>query len=464
MIKNLEIEDALREKLSEISDLISAMSCGPISFSQLDKGVTRLEELIFSMDEINQKKCDEFFRSIPIQTQQRLINNYCDWETEIETEYAELLGEGVENTYTAYRLYPRFLRLLTKELQLVKDYQFSNILFIGSGPFPITAILLHVLTKQKIECLEKDETSASISRRALARLNLQDKVIVHVGDGVTFDMSKYDLILNALLAKPKWEIVRNIRRSAKSTCLLLCRTSFGLRRLLYEETPLHAIKGHRMAVVQRAGFDDTISTWLLIRNEKTIEELEFEWLDSLDKTRLEKLVALQHQIILTDDNNGFVKQRTADDYFYQQLVNDVNSGLRKILIVRDKERYYGQLILQRYHHDSYAHRVEVMSLMMEKSIRGRRVSLRVAEELIRKCEELDVSTITIDVRAGSKPESLWRYLGFIEYGFLPVYSQINGNKFGGVYMYQQVSVLKSSILQRLGILFDTRKEQATVVQ
>ena len=458
MIDTTQVLNPEQKTFSEISELISALSNGPLSFNRLDRGILRLEELVFDSDDFDAEKAEQFFNGIPSQIQQRLINNYCEWETEIENEFAADLVSGKATDYKDYRLHDRFFRLLSKEVALVKSYDFERILFIGSGPFPITAILLHVMTGKVVECLECFEPSAVESRKALKRLNLEDKIIVHVGDGSSFNMQPYDLILNALLAKPKWDIMKNIKATGRKDCLVLCRTSFGLRRVLYEETPDHAVKGFLIKGTQTATYDDTISTWLLRSASSVIDDLKFEWKDKLTDDDITRIVDMQNRILVTDNNNGFTGRRLSSEYYFNRLQSDVNAGLKTVLLIRDNDRVYGQMILARFLQDSYSHRAEVTTLMIEKFVRGGLVSIKVAEALLEQCENLDISLLTIDVRKGSKPESLWKYLGFVPFGELPSYSRIDNDEYKGVFMYQEVSELKKTLVKRLSRILGSDQE------
>jgi hypothetical protein len=325
-------------------------------------------------------------------------------------------------------------------------------MFIGSGPFPITAILLHRLTGKRVDCLELDNESANISRRVLNKIGMDDAIHVHVGNGSTFNLQPYDVVLAALLAKPKDAIMKNVLKSGQPDCSVLCRTSEGMRRLLYEPTSSEALAGFAVVEMQGAGYDDTIST-MLLRRKSPQEHFGFKWLEHIGERELNLLVEMNNRVMVADNHNGFVRQRRADEYYYMQLSSDVNAGLKRLLIVGDNDTYCGQAVLSLFHQDTYRHRADISGLMLEPSARSKEVSINIGQCLIEQCERLKLELVTIDVRASSSQEKLWKYLGFKPYGHMPNYSKVGEVSYGGVLMYQEVSEMKVLLRKRLKAMY-----------
>ena len=138
------------------------------------------------------------------------------------------------------------------------------------------------------------------------------------------------------------------------------------------------------------------------------------------------------------------------------MKGDVEAGLKRIMVIRDDKRYYGQVVITLFHQDTYIHRGDICSLMLHKSARSRGVSLQIAEQLIRECERLDLGMVTIDVRAGSSQEKLWRYLGFTPYGQLPKYAKVNDTYFSGVFLFQEMKEMKTVLKRRLEAMYATK--------
>jgi hypothetical protein len=445
--------DLYATRVAKMSSIIDHLSYNDdLKFEDLNDAITRFEELIFSLDNMDKQSQEDYLAKLPAEKKNLLADWYCKWETELETHYANRILSGDATDAQDYLLYDRFSHLITKELNLV-NYDFNRLLFIGSGPFPITAILLHHFTGKRIDCLEKFSQSAEISRAVLKKLGLEEKVIVHEGDGGSFDTKEYDVVLNALLAKPKWQIMKNIRRNGNPNCKVLCRTSYGLRQLLYEATASNAIHGFKVEGEQLATYNDTISTLLLSNKECTLAKVKLQWLNRIDTTQRKRLADMMNDIIVADNCNGFVTLIREDNYYFDSLEKDVRAGLKHLLVLEMDGKYLGQLIVNRYYHDTYSHRAEVSALMLSKSVRGKDVSLRIAEALLDKSKILGLQYITIDVRHGSRVEMLWKHLGFVEYGKLPCYAIADGQMHQGSFMYQKVEQLEHLLRRRINALY-----------
>lgn len=440
---------------TQITEIITNKAWWTGTFDKIDRTIRQLEKLVCSteggIDSILQ--ANRILETVTQDSLKMMNDGYCRWETEVENQFAHQVLTKPGTRIEDYLLYERFVRLLTKELELIGDTNFNSIIFIGSGPFPITAILLHKLTGKKVDCLELHGESADISRKVLKRLGLSDVIQVHEGNGSTFDLSSYDIVLAALLAKPKSRILQNVLTSGKPEAKILCRTSEGLRKLLYEPTLRDAYKGFNIHASQNAGYDDTISTILLSSDKIAPQNLEFSWLERITDAELQLLVQMCNSIIADDNNNGFTDERNLDDYYFTQLRNDINAGVKRLMVIKDRQRYYGQMVINLFHQDTYSHRADVCSLMLHKSVRSKEVSLQVAQQLIDECKQLDLELITMDVRAGSAQEKLWRYLGFVPYGDLPKYSKVGDHTYAGVFFFQEVKQLQELLKRRLEAMY-----------
>ena len=194
-----------------------------------------------------------------------LLNNlYCLWETHLERRFVHFLDNNVVKHYLDYPLYARFERLIDREVRLLGKNKPKKMLFIGSGPMPITALCLQHRLGIQIDCLERFQEAVDESKLVMKKLGMDGAINVIQGYGENFDVSEYDAILVALLAKPKRTILENILRTCKDDVSVICRTSDGSRVVFYEPTLENAIPDP--FVVQgyaRAGVDDTISSVLL---------------------------------------------------------------------------------------------------------------------------------------------------------------------------------------------------------
>ncbi|WP_036141309.1 nicotianamine synthase family protein [Luteibacter sp. 9135] len=198
-----------------------------------------------------------------------LLNNaYCAWETALEQNFVERLCAGI-SSLSDYRLNNRFQRLLKRETSMLRHRNHRRALFIGSGPFPISAVWLHRYLGVTVDGLDLSSDAVERSRALIAKLGLEGSINIIHEDSPHYDVGAYDVIIIALLAKPKKVILDNIYASAKPDCEVICRTSSGPRSVLYEPTPISAEILSKYAVrdarVISGAADDTISSLLLTR-------------------------------------------------------------------------------------------------------------------------------------------------------------------------------------------------------
>lgn len=446
--------DRLSTKVDELYKTVAYIATNrKLSFEEMDVAITRLERQVFAFDDVRQDIAEGLLASIPGTTKKLLVDAYCEWETDLENRFADSIVNGEASRINEYKLYDRFFHLLSKEIRLLKDHRYEKILFIGSGPFPITAILLAILTGRHVDCLDKNEQSAETSRKVLEKLGMSDKITVYAGDGSTFPVEQYDVILNALLAKPKASIMKNVRRHGKTCVRTLCRTSFGLRELIYESTPRIAVTGFDEMNRQVAGNDDTISTYLLVNKKERMQHVKAEWLNELSGTEAHLLSDMMNRIAAADNHNGFLQPLDPDGIYFSHLMQNVKDGLKHVLVIRDNDKFLGQLVLNRSLVDSLAFRAEITTLMVDPAIRGKEVSLKVAHALIGKCDELGIQYVTLDVRKGSRVEMLWKLMGFIPFGNLPCYAKVGNQEYEGIFLYQKVAVLKEQLVRKFELLY-----------
>lgn len=236
-------------------------------FAELDAHIASIEEMIFSLDD-HGLVAEMFLNGLSSHLLALQHVAYGLWETALERRFIQ--GLGAAASIDAYRLTPRFRRLIEREIDLLGGAKPARALFIGSGPVPVSAILLHEYLGVPVDCADVDPDAVAQSRTLLERLSLKDQIRVALTDGAAVDASRYDMVLIALLAKPKAEILAQVSKSARPDCRIICRTSLGLRTIVYEPmNPAEDLKCFRVADRRPAlHHGDTISSLLLARHEQ----------------------------------------------------------------------------------------------------------------------------------------------------------------------------------------------------
>lgn len=133
-----------------------------------------------------------------------------------------------------------YFSLVSQELQMIRQYMRQNrnteklpIIFIGSGPMPISPIILHLLSDAEVICLEMNAVAYDASCYLLEHLGLGDKVTVVLKDGSEFDYRSCSPIFVASLVRNKQTVLETISRTSADPFVAV-RTAEGMRRIMYE--------------------------------------------------------------------------------------------------------------------------------------------------------------------------------------------------------------------------------------
>ncbi|MBA6257674.1 MULTISPECIES: nicotianamine synthase family protein [unclassified Colwellia] len=235
-----------------------------LNFDVLNRLVNHLEHKIFQATEVDESN---YYKNIDLVEKKLIHNAYCAWETALENQFVTDLNSGKAFCYQQYILNKRFERLLCRETSMLKGKNIKKALFIGSGPVPISAIWLNHYLQVPVDGIDICSKSIDFSTKLINQLDLSDQInLMHQPNG-NYDVSEYDVIIIALLAKPKSLILDNIYKTMNENCEIICRTSFGLRHILYEATSVSLDLHDKFSIddtrVVIGKGEDTISSLLL---------------------------------------------------------------------------------------------------------------------------------------------------------------------------------------------------------
>lgn len=175
--------------------------------------------------------------------QQKLQDKLSEVEFLIELrdshEICKLEGSILDNVKNLPN-WNNYFSLVSQELHMIRQYikqdcnlKNSPIIFIGSGPMPISPIILHLLSDAEVICLERNAVAYEASCNLLEHLGLGDKVSVVLKDGSEFDYSSFSHIFVASLVRNKQAVLETISRTSGNP-LVAVRTAEGVRRIMYE--------------------------------------------------------------------------------------------------------------------------------------------------------------------------------------------------------------------------------------
>ncbi len=117
----------------------------------------------------------------------------------------------------------------------------SHMVFIGSGPLPLTAIDLHLQTGATVTCVDNDPVAVKQSQALLRRLNLDRKIkVVHAsGEDAEFRDVTHAMVA-ALVPNQKAVAERILDQSPNA--MIGVRSARGLRAVLYPPSDVQGLR------------------------------------------------------------------------------------------------------------------------------------------------------------------------------------------------------------------------------
>lgn len=155
----------------------------------------------------------------------------------LERENAYEIIEGGDNAWgvlDTFHFYERYKGLLNNESQLVPFDENTKFVFIGSGPLPVTLIMMNKMFGCKCVGIEIQPSVAKLSRHIIRRLGLEDDIKIVIGDERYVKHLDYDVIMVAAFAIPKSKVFGNLWEIVDPDTPILYRTYSGMRQMLYE--------------------------------------------------------------------------------------------------------------------------------------------------------------------------------------------------------------------------------------
>ena len=438
-------QERLSTLLHRIGDGPRAVAEKRIGFSDLHENVMELENLVARLDQ-NHESASTVLGALTPEMVAGLNDAYRFWQTRFESEFADRLIRG-EESLSDYPFYERFDALIRSEIALLEGALPQRILFIGSGPLPISAILMHLQTGLPVDCVALDASVVPVSRQVVENCGFGSLVRIQGSADADYDVSGYDLVVVGLLARRKKAVLTKLRKRCRPGCEILCRTSHGLRQLIYESASDRDLRGFHIKKQKIAEGAQPISTCRLEPAEYAAAQVRLEWLRGVDSEMGTKILRLMNRTLEEETTIGFPGpiDKETGLALMRQLGADVETGHRHVLVAEKDGAIVGQLILTPNSSPNHRHIVELTRGTIHPSFRGGGLSLRAFQEVARKCDELGREVICLDVRAGTMAAMWWQHFGFKPYGLLTDYSRVGDKKYQGLYLTQTNAELKQRL-------------------
>jgi nicotianamine synthase-like protein len=118
----------------------------------------------------------------------------------------------------------------------------QSIAFVGAGPLPLSAIMVHLSTGRRVTCIDRDPRACRLACELCRKAGLIG-IDVTCADGTDYDFASCPVVFVASLVPEKAKVMRCIRERCPRARVAL-RSAEGLRTLLYDpvdETELAAM-------------------------------------------------------------------------------------------------------------------------------------------------------------------------------------------------------------------------------
>lgn len=192
---------------------------------------------------------------------------FCRFETLIEQSMTRyLVHANVGTIFSPENITQNYLQryhfLAAQEIALAHIKAHDRVLFIGSGPLPITAIEYAHQTGCKVDCIDHLPEPVRLSSDVIHHLNLDNHIRLIHASGQEHPVAGYDVILVAVLAEPKEQILSHLDQQADEKCRLICRTTVGIRQYIYPCSISTKLTRFKQSGFSQARGDQAISSQL----------------------------------------------------------------------------------------------------------------------------------------------------------------------------------------------------------
>ena len=191
-----------------------------------------------------------------------LLDRLSEAESALERFWSQRFGDRKTlhvhdlREFLYWRNYERLLGLELKALAAIwrfKAQKHGEIVFVGGGSLPLSAILLHMGTGKPVLCVDADAEASDYAGQLLGKLSLSQVNAVHT-DGKDFNYGGASAIFIASLTNRKIDLAKRIVETCKEPVVAV-RTVDGVRALLYRPADLAALKAAGLSLAGQTKAD-----------------------------------------------------------------------------------------------------------------------------------------------------------------------------------------------------------------
>ncbi len=121
-----------------------------------------------------------------------------------------------------------YKKIVIKEIKLGNINDSSNVLCIGGGYFPATAILIKKLTNAKVTVIDNDINTIEYAKKRINKMKLDINVLFT--DGQDIEANSYNIVHIANQVSPKNLVVDKIKKSINNGIILVRTPKENLKK------------------------------------------------------------------------------------------------------------------------------------------------------------------------------------------------------------------------------------------
>ncbi len=182
-----------------------------------------------------------------------LLNGLSRAEYEMELYFSDLFLSDpnfTEDSLNDFWYLQNYIDLVDLELETITlpKQADKEVVFIGSGPLPLTAIIMAQKTGMHMTCLDLDEYAIIRGHELTKKLGISDKIQYKQSAGHEYDYKDAALVMIASLVGNKEEVLNTIQNTADEPPQVAIRSAEGLHALLYEPVTPSILDDFNMCV------------------------------------------------------------------------------------------------------------------------------------------------------------------------------------------------------------------------
>lgn len=184
-------------------------------------------------------------------------------EFEVEMRFARsLMLEGYDIKTFSYS--EHYDNMLGAEIAQIDPSRTGDLVFVGSGPYPISAIMLQEKTKRPVICLDNNPQAVENAARLIESIGLADEILFQQTPGQEYDYRQAAFVIIASLVKEKTCVLSQILATTDRIPRIVLRTTVGLKTLMYEPVDEQSLPEFGLSIAQRIQPHDTVINTALV--------------------------------------------------------------------------------------------------------------------------------------------------------------------------------------------------------